>query len=260
MSEEISNEHLEPEPQGVWFSQGLSGALDTALQLFDEEREAHYAKWIAQHSDEYRERLKEAESISRAIFGDIEKLGSPTVTPFVEHLAKARQHAGSGDDHAVSSAIFGALQVQIGHKVISACCEADGDRLVHLLLLMKRCEASHKTTRFLRCVSRCYLFGFEAECIAMCRAAIDAQFQAEISNDDCISVLGQRKLTGNQTFDLSDRVAVAVKMGRITEEIRDKATLVRKNGNDVLHMMPSTPRPAFNVISDTLAVIDALEQ
>ena len=37
------------------------------------------------------------------------------------------------------------------------------------------------------------MFGFDAECIVMCRAVLDAEFKAHIPTDDCIQTLAARE-------------------------------------------------------------------
>jgi len=197
-----------------------------------------------------------AEAVAFAIFKDAQKLGSPGVVSFIEQVQNLREHAGLGDDEDALSAMLDAMKTQIGFQVISLCCTAEA-RLLDLLFLMRECQANPRTTKFLALVSRCYLFGFDAECIAMCRAAVDAELTAEVRDDDCLSVLGDRQGRNRRMFDLTDRMAVAKKSGRFSPDAYDKAVAVRKNGNDVVHRSPSLPRPALEVISDTLAVIAA---
>jgi len=96
----------------------------------------------------------------------------------------------------------------------------------------------------------------------MCRAVLDAEFQANISPDDCIQALGDddRKVSQNglPLYTLGERISVAEKIGRIDYATKEKAYKVVRCGNQIVHRTPDTQHDAYEIIVDTLAVIDAL--
>jgi len=135
------------------------------------------------------------------------------------------------------------------------------DRFWNLLELVKPLAPSDRSRAFLRRVARCYLFGFDAECIVMCRSALEREFEAVVSNCDCIDVLGMpayRDSSGKPLFSLCARIHVAKNKNRITPTVLDLAHSVRKAGRDAVHKLPKVKRDAKELIADTIAVLDAL--
>ena len=124
-------------------------------------------------------------------------------------------------------------------------------------------STSPRGRAFLKRISLCYLFGFNAECIVMCRAVLDAEFQAHIPTDDCIQTLGannrRTNRDGQPLYGLAERIVVAEKTRRIDYATKDRALSVVRRGNQVIHQDPGTQkRGALETVTDTLAVIDAL--
>jgi len=124
-------------------------------------------------------------------------------------------------------------------------------------------NTSPRGQAFLKRISLCYMFGFDAECIVMCRAVLDAEFQANIPTDDCIQTLGannrRTNRRGQPLYDLSERIVVAERTGRIDSAAKDKAQRVVRRGNQVVHRDPGTHQhEALETVTDTLDVIDAL--
>jgi hypothetical protein len=128
-------------------------------------------------------------------------------------------------------------------------------RLGDLVMLMGGTAVSPRTTCFLQRVSRAYLYGFDAECAVFCRSALDVEFEAEISIDDCVGVLGTRKPL---QFTLDDRIAVAVRLGRIAQEAGEKARAVKAVGNRAVHDKPEMRRPVLELLKQTIEVLGEL--
>jgi Domain of unknown function (DUF4145) len=132
------------------------------------------------------------------------------------------------------------------------------DRIIDLILVVGEVDTSKRARRFLERVSRCYLFGFDAECVVMCRAVLDAEFQARIPADDCIDILGNRPIrNGHPMVDLTDRISVAVNCGIISSNCGQIAHAIRKIGNDVVHGAPAITSDALAIIT---RVIDVLRE
>jgi len=145
----------------------------------------------------------------------------------------------------------------IGWDVIHSQETAEG-RIWDLLDIVARSQPGRRTGAFLRRVSNCYLYGLDAECMVMCRSVLDAELEAEISNDECIDVLGQRT---PPYFGLADRIAVALKQERITYEGAQDARDVKDAGNMAVHGSPEVVvkgMTASHVIEKTIRVIEEL--
>src|SRR5205823_6604127 len=119
-------------------------------------------------------------------------------------------------------------------------------------------NASPRSQAFFKCVGRTFLHGFALECAVMCRSVLEAELVAEVSPDDCISVLGSR----NIQFELTDRIATAGRLGRLTSEGAEKAHRVRRLGNDAVHGNPSKIKrdDLLGLIADTLQVLCELDR
>lgn len=151
-----------------------------------------------------------------------EKISHPLST---EHLKFFWSMAGNAVRYSVAREFLNSLKV------------AEEQRIVDLQQLLTHLQPTPKTEKFLERVSRCYLFGFDLECLIVCRSVLDSELEANISTDDCITHLGKRRGTAEQLFGFVDRIGVATKMGRLTYEQAQLAHLVRKNGNQAVHQM-----------------------
>lgn len=151
----------------------------------------------------------------------------------------------------------------IADQAMEMLKSAEGQRLTdvrQLSLLTRGFGPSPRTRRFLFRVTQCYLYGFDVECLAMCRGALEAELEAEISTDDCITHLGSRGRRREQpSYSLIDRIAVARALGRFTPEQEELAHRVRKEGNEAVHRMETpggTDIP--RTVGDTLELLRAL--
>jgi len=156
-----------------------------------------------------------------------------------------------------------AVDQLLAEKAIAALKSAE----TRFWKLLRHASLTRRTSprgqAFLKRISLCYMFEFDAECIVMCRAVLDAEFQAHISTDDCIQELGlasnrRRNRNGCPLYVLAEQIDVAEKTGRIDPATRKRAQNVVRHGNQVVHRDPSTLWDPFDIISDTLAVIDVL--
>ena len=103
-------------------------------------------------------------------------------------------------------------------------------RIFELYELVSRIRPSNSTQSFLARLGRCYIWGFDPECVILCRAVLDTAFRDQISEETCEKHFGKKRY--NQDFTLDDRIYAAVKDGVIDEETRDLAiqVKVRKQG------------------------------
>lgn len=114
------------------------------------------------------------------------------------------------------------------------------DRFLCLMVLLRNRVPSPKAKEFLQRVARCYLFGFDAECVVMCRAVLDREF----------SVTSSKRT-------LCEKIQAAVSKEMIKEADGNAAHEVRNRGNDAVHKNPDE-RDALGAVEKTLQVLDAL--
>jgi len=145
------------------------------------------------------------------------------------------------------------LEEEIGRDLASMASEAE-DRIFDLAEMALQERPSDKAAAFLKRVARCYLFGFDAECLIMCRSVIDAELDREISGDDCIKAFGYRNL------DLNDRIEAARRLQRLSFELAQEAHSIRKLCNKAVHGDPDVAKgvDVLDIIGNTLRIIRAL--
>lgn len=115
------------------------------------------------------------------------------------------------------------------------------ERFWGLLSVLKENDSlSSKGKAFLRRVARCYLFGFDSECIVMCRAVLDAEFK-KVSKTGC----------------LCQKIKEAYNSGLINKNTKQAAVKVRKDGNYAIHDKPSDSDP-LDCILKTVQILNEL--
>lgn len=134
-------------------------------------------------------------------------------------------------------------------------------RLWNLLPLTESVQPHWRAAAFLKRVSKCYIFGFDAECVVMCRGVLEGAFEAAVSDGDCRRVIGpcsRAQGKGHSPYDLHTRIAVALRLGRISESLADDAQKVRDAARKVVHQKPRVPRDPLPLIAKTVAVVREL--
>lgn len=136
-----------------------------------------------------------------------------------------------------------------------------GARLWKLLPLTESVQPHWRVAAFLKRVSKCYIFGFDAECLVMCRGVLEGAFEAAVSDAECRKVVGPRpwaEHAGHSMYDLHTRIAVAVRLGRISQSLADDAQKVRDAARRIVHQKPRVPRDPLPFIAMTVAVVREL--
>lgn len=199
---------------------------------------------------------------AEVLLSGVEELGWFDDQDELDRLLQDRPEGNSEPAKIERLCEIGAIDQLLAERAIAALKKAE-ERFWKLLRLVSLTRSTSRHGQaFLKRISLCYMFGLDAECIVMCRAVLDAEFQANISLDDCIQVLGDddRKVSqnGQPLYTLRERISVAEKIGRIDCATREKAHKVVRCGNQIVHCTPDTQHDAYEIIVDTLAVIDAL--
>jgi hypothetical protein len=139
------------------------------------------------------------------------------------------------------------LNAVLARRVITMLEEAV-DRFDDLSNEICALELTQRGRDFLAHVATCYMFGFDAECIIMCRAVLDVEFAANVPNDLCMSLRPPcRPGVRPSPIYLKERITTAHLRGLIDEETRDQAADVAREGNKVVH---ETPKPYESGLMD----------
>ena len=109
--------------------------------------------------------------------------------------------------------------------------------------------------RFLCRIKRCFIWGFDSECIILCRGAIDTVFTEIISEQVC----DKHKLKrANYGHTLTNRINAAYLEGIIDDQIKNAAFKINIPATKAAHKNPDFTIDAFKMIEDTLLVIEHL--
>jgi hypothetical protein len=141
------------------------------------------------------------------------------------------------------------------------------ERFLDLLLLLKNRQPCDRAKTFLQRVARCYLFGFDTECVVMCRAVLDREFGELVVDDDQVSEWwnsyattpeGKRHRGKRPPYrELWAKIKAAEYAKMIGQDDRMAADAVRDRGNKAVHEKPDTG-DALEVVRQTVQVLDAL--
>ena len=135
-------------------------------------------------------------------------------------------------------------------------CEDGARRLLDLLRLTIVAAPAKPTADFLRRVSRCYLWGFDAECVILCRSALDTAFRERMSDEMCESGLEPTQ----RRFSLADWIKAAFKKKLINYDEKEAAFSVKERGDKAVHYDPRATQDICGTVVLTLTVLKAITQ
>ena len=130
----------------------------------------------------------------------------------------------------------------------------EGASRIFQLYNLVLCSAPSKPTQqFLGRLSRCFIWGFDPECVILCRAVIDTAFNNNKIDRICEKHFGKR-----ERYNLSDRIEASWKEGLIDKDIAKKAGNIRWRGNKAVHNQPNITKNVWGTICDTVAVLEKI--
>jgi hypothetical protein len=250
-----------PAAEALYGAGAVSKSLSLALARYRREWEAYRQGVFTAAGLDAASQLGAMLHTAEALVRGAGELAGEHTLPLHEAVGSLKDSEDprhQGDPTVV--ALSEALQYCLGREGVEMVATAE-QRIWRLLLLTQQFQPCKRAAAFLRRVSRCYVYGFDPECAVMCRSVLQAAFDSEISDDQCCQVLGRArgiKRTTSSPFDLADRVAVAKKLGSISEASLAKAAAIRAAGNIVIHEHPRACDDTFGLIAQTMDVIAEL--
>jgi hypothetical protein len=240
--------------RGIHYQFPLPGQIETLCDEYEDERRAYLSEWSQQHgkSDSM---MKGVDRVADAMISGV---AEPTRANTLWEVIGALLEECSGHEMLVFA--FEEIDIRFAREALGMVKDSHS-RFLALLNLAVSLEASWRARAFLQRVSRCYLYGFNAECVVMCRSVLESEFEAEVPNDDCITALGdpvRRDRKNRPIFDFNDRTRAAVILKRITAEVAQLSDDVREDGRDAVHRWPKAQTDPKIYIEKTLKVIAAL--
>ena len=237
--------------------------METALDSYEQDRAAYLEREADALGPDGRQQLSRFNEGADALVEGVQSLTG------VDGIARLAELAGA--DAFQQGKPFELLDehvcIKFGWEAMGMLSSARTSFL-DLLLLLKDRRPCDRAKAFLQRVARCYLFGFDAECVVMCRAVLDREFAETVVDDDQVSEWWKwyattdegRKYKGKRPpygqFWAKIQAAWYAKM--IGDEDRDAADAVRKRGNDAVHKRPDSGE-AMKVVRQTVQVLDALD-
>lgn len=119
---------------------------------------------------------------------------------------------------------------------------------VRMLLLsdvIAEAEPSDITLKYLRLLSTCFVWGFDAECTILCRSVLDTAFREAIPEEG---------------LALAKRIVIAHDRRLINDELRRAAFTVKERGDKAIHYEPGMSQDVIGTIRDTLRVVAKITQ
>ena len=153
------------------------------------------------------------------------------------------------------------LQSQLTDKVVTTAAEA-AHRLLslsHRLCQVDDLQLPASVGDFLRLVMRSYIWGFDTECIILCRSALEQALQKQVTYDMCVSRLGPRGVR-EHCYNFLDHLQVARKEGLLNDRLVKVADEIRERGDAVLHKDAKLTETVDDTIRGTVRVIYALTE
>jgi hypothetical protein len=239
----------------------VSQALDNALDNHRIEREAFYTALWEELDKDGQSFWRRVEAAADFLVSDAKALTTSSATPF-EPLCQLHVDAPEAAGTAAALAVIQHAQHLIGCDVVGMMRTAE-KRMVALLSLAARLNPGLPAAAFLKQVGKCYLFGFDAECVVMCRSVLDRKFDSHVSADDCVSAIGpnhRRNRKGEPMFDLYDRIQTSRTLRKLGDEVVVAAEAVREAGNEAVHRFPKYRGDVITIIEKTMLVVRALDE
>jgi hypothetical protein len=128
-------------------------------------------------------------------------------------------------------------------------------RMLQLSQLIVDANPPELTLNYMRRVSACFIWGFDPECIILCRSALDTAFRDKVSDEICEQVFGAAE---ERDFGLLARIKAAHTRGMISDGARDTAWRVKDRGDKAVHYDPDATKDVLGTVRDTVKVLKSL--
>ena len=137
----------------------------------------------------------------------------------------------------------------------AAACNMLRFFFIFIMYVRENIEVPKPVSLFLKLVIRNFVWGFDSECVILCRSAMEATFREVVTLEMLEHFLGSRR---NKEYSLIDYIYTAKNEGMISEELIDKANIIRIRANKALHYDPNATKDILGTVSDTFKVIVGL--
>ena len=155
-------------------------------------------------------------------------------------------------DDTLLKLVWERLCIHLAWEVADRKLAVAANRILQLSKMVVSGTPSVSTLRFLRHVSRCFIWGFDAECVILCRGAIDRAFAETVSDAVC-DKHGLEKAKFGHT--LTNRIKAALREGMIDEATNNAAFRVNTPATKATHRNPDEVIDVLGIVRDTRDVV-----
>lgn len=173
----------------------------------------------------------------------------PLIQPLKEKIPDKFQN-----ENFFLSTIQERLSIELAKESINKIRQGSA-RIVNLYRIALTISPSKPLGQFLGRLSRCYIWGFDSECVILCRSAVDTAFRETIRDSLCEK---HKKNNADNRIDLAKRIKTAYKESLIDENIKEMAFFIKNCGNDAVHSQPATEVNVFDIIKKTISVLEKI--
>jgi len=236
--------------------------METSLDCYQQDRQAYLDREASKLGPDGKQQLGRFNEAADSLVKGVQNLAGLNGVACPTELVKSGDFQREKPFELLDEHVC----ITFGWEALTILSDAR-ERFLHLLLLLKDRQPCDRAMAFLQRVARCYLFGFDNECVVMCRAVLDQEFGEQIIDDDQVSEWWKwyattpegGKYRGKKPpyGSLWARIPAAKHAGIIEEGDRDAADAVRNRGNDAVHKKPDTGE-ALETVRQTVQVLDAL--
>jgi hypothetical protein len=211
---------------------------------FWQEWQEHFDGFEAMWAD-HRNKLEQA-GVSPSLFSEFKK--------WVKDVAVEQATEPPSCDLPELRAVWEQLAIHLAYQTARMPDDA-ATRLLRLARYVISAKPGKATVQFLRRVSRCYVWGFDPECIVLCRGAIDTAFRDAVTDEACLKY---EQPAAKYGFTLAQRIQTALRRGMITLEAEKAARYVNARATKTVHDDPGVTKDVLGTIQYTLLVLQQL--
>jgi hypothetical protein len=236
----------------------LLGLLEDIICLYEQDRENHWSKII---------QYDQAERFAKSVLKISEQLIA--IEPIDDDLGVLQYETNDPqfftpvfaadsplDKESPLKLVWERFSIDLANESVEKITKG-AKRIFDLYKLVLDTHPSKPTQQFLARISRCYIWGFEPECVILCRAVLDTAFKDAVTFEVYDNYV---KKNNKNSGALENRINAAYETGIINREISDKAHTVRIRGNKAVHEQPDATKDAWGTVRNTLAVLEALHK
>jgi hypothetical protein len=184
------------------------------------------------------------------------KLGTGSLPPVLRAYVEQVGADVRPDDDTLLKLVWERLIIILATDFNGSRLVRGANRLLQLLEIVIEAHPSEATLKFLKRISRCFVFGLDTESVILCRGAIDTAFTHAV-HDSMMRELGMEP-GARYGYTLAQRIKAARERGLIDESDSRAAARVNGTATDAAHKDPELAANVFAVVRDALRIVRRL--